>query len=56
MRYFNNPITQFLGQNLFCEFFNNAQNLPPVGSEFFITEGEPNYFLTENGLDDFISE
>ncbi len=51
-----NAVTQPLGQNLFCEFFNYAQNLPPPGSVFLITEDGADFFLTENGLDNFITE
>ena len=52
-----NAITRPLGQDLFCTFYNNGEvPLPPPGSLYFITEDFSDYFNTENGLFNFITE
>jgi hypothetical protein len=52
-----NALTHPLGQDLFCQFFNEGQvPLPPPGSAYFIEEDLSNFFITENGLDNFITE
>lgn len=50
-------MTNPLGQDLFCQFFNNGEvPVPPPGSLYFITEDLADFFLTEDGLDNFITE
>lgn len=50
-------LTNPLGQNLFCQFYNNGEvPMPPVGTEYFITEDLSDFFITENGLYNFITE
>lgn len=45
-----------LGQGLFCENFKDAQNNPPPGTEFIITEDALFFLQTEDGLNDLITE
>ena len=52
-----NSITKPLGQDLFCQFYNNGEvPMPPPGSLYFITEDLSDYFLTEDELFLFITE
>lgn len=45
-----------LGQGLFCENFNNANENPPPGSYLLITENLLFNFLTEDGVANLITE